>query len=184
MEAEASRQEADLVEAARTDRQAFGQLYDRHVEAIYHYIAKRVGDPEVAEDLTSTVWEHALAAIEQYELRGLPFSAWLYRIAGNLVANHYRQQRLRRLVPFLGQATTPDSSAKVDDRADVRHALGELSEADREVVSLFYYAGLTPPEIADVLDCSVGVVHKRLSRARERLRRHLEGASDAEDARA
>ena len=55
-----------LVEAARTDRQAFGVLYDRHFDAIYHYIARRVGDQATAEDLAGAVWERALIAIERY----------------------------------------------------------------------------------------------------------------------
>lgn len=64
--------EDGLVEAARTDRQAFGVLYDRHFDAIYHYIARRVGDAETAEDIASHVWERALKAIERYEIRGFP----------------------------------------------------------------------------------------------------------------
>jgi len=166
-----------LVEAARTDRQAFAVLYDRYVDIIYHYIARRVGDSLVAEDLTSAVWERALSAIERYEIRGLPFAAWLYRIAGNLVANHYRRQRLLKMVGFEEQVPARDTRGQADDRAVVEQAMAGLSTADQEVLGLCYYAGLAPPEIAEVLGCAPAAVHKRLHRARERLRRRIEGDS-------
>lgn len=171
------REDALLLEAARRDRQAFGLLYDRYVDQIYHYVHRRVGETAVAEDLTAEVWERALGAIERYEDRGAPFSAWLYRIAGNVVANHYRQQRLRRLLPLISQGNAHDPRAEVDDRSVVRQALRALSASDQEVLSLHYYAGLTPAEMARVLDCAPGVVHKRLQRARERLRARIEGDS-------
>jgi RNA polymerase sigma-70 factor (ECF subfamily) len=164
-----------LVEAARTDREAFGILYDRYFDAIYHYIARRVGDEQIAEDLSGAVWERALTAIERYELRGVPFSAWLYRIAGNQVANHHRKRKLWTLVPFAGQRGTTSGATRSDERTMVREALTQLSEGDQEVLSLCYYSGLTPPEIADVLGCSPAAVHKRLHRARARLRRLIEG---------
>lgn len=166
-----------LVEAARHDRQAFGQLYDRHFDAIYHYVARRVGDDELAEDLTAAVWERALVAIERFELRGVPFVAWLYRIAGNVIANHHRRARLVSFVPFLPQVNhgAVHSADPIDERTAVREAFDALSESDREVLSLCYHAGLTPPEIADVLGCTPAAVHKRLHRARQRLRQRLEG---------
>jgi RNA polymerase sigma-70 factor, ECF subfamily len=163
-----------LVAAARTDRAAFGALYDRHFDAIYHYIARRVGDPDVAEDLAAEVWERALTAIERYEIRGVPFVAWLYRIAGNLVANHHRKRRLWHLVPFAREhdVATP---AVGDERTAVHQALLALSAEDQEVLGLCYFAGLAPPEIADIQGCTPAAVHKRLHRARERFRRHFEG---------
>lgn len=180
--AEPGDDEERLVEAARTDRSAFGVLYDRHVDEIYHYVHRRVGDAQLAEDLTAAVWERALGAVERFELRGLPFNAWLYRIAGNIVANHYRRQRLRRYVPFVGQGAGGDVQPAADDRADVRQALRQLSEADQEIIGLHYYAGMSPAEIGQVLGCTPAVVHKRLQRARERLRRRIEEESRVDSA--
>lgn len=168
-----------LVEAARTDRQAFGMLYDRHFDAVYRYIARRVGDRATAEDIAAAVWERALIAIERYEVRGVPFIAWLYRIAGNLVSNHHRRQRLWRMVPFGPHQAAPQRRARLDDAADLHDALAGLSRSDQEVLALFYEAGLTPPEIADVLNCTPAAVHKRLHRARSRLKQRLEGESRA-----
>jgi len=166
-----------LVEAARSDREAFGQLYDRYFDDVYHYIARRVGDEQTAEDLAGAVWERALVAIERYEIRGVPFSAWLYRIAGNLVANHHRKRRLRQVVAFGRQHDEARRESRADERAMVREAMLKLSEADQEVLGLCYFAGMTPPEIADVLGCTPSAVHKRLHRARERLRQQIEGDS-------
>jgi RNA polymerase sigma-70 factor (ECF subfamily) len=172
-----------LVEAARTDRAAFGRLYDRHFDAIYNYIFRRVGDQEAAEDLTSATWERALSAIERYEVRGLPFAAWLYRIAGNLVANHHRERSVRKHVPFEPGLDHggPDFLERSEARDVVRGAMERLSEADREVLSLCYFAGLSPQETADVLGCSIAAMHKRLHRARVRLRNHLEELSRVRD---
>ncbi len=165
-----------LVEAASGDREAFGQLYDRHFDAIYNYIARRVGGDEVlAEDISAAVWERALSAIERYELRGVPFKAWLYRIAGNLIANHHRRRKLRQFVPFLPHHGRERPQQRWDDRAAVQAALESLSESDQEVLALYYFAGVTPPEIAESLGCSTAAVHKRLHRARERLKKQLQG---------
>ena len=167
--------EASLIEAAREDRAAFGLLYDKHVDKIYHYVLRRVGDENVAEDITMAVWERALSAIERYEFRGVPFVAWLYRIAGNQIANHHRKRRLRKLVELRPDHATVRPTQGWDERASVREAMRSLSLSDQEVLSLYYYAGLTPPEIAEILSCSIAAVHKRLHRARNRLKARIEG---------
>ncbi len=111
--------EAALVEAARHDRQAFGLLYDRHFDAIYHYVAARVEDDAVAEDLAGAVWERALRAIERYELRGVPFLAWLYRIAGHVVANHHRRRRLLQMVGLTTRVQAAERGPGIEDRVAV-----------------------------------------------------------------
>jgi RNA polymerase sigma-70 factor (ECF subfamily) len=99
----------------------------------------------------------------------------LYRIAGNLVANHHRRQQLRKRVRFERPHDVSPAS-RIDDRSALHEALDKLSESDREIVSLYYFAGMKPAEISQVLECSVAAVHKRLHRARERLRKHIEGS--------
>lgn len=166
-----------LVEAARHDREAFGELYDRYFDAIYAYIARRTDDAAEAEDIAAQVWERALKSIERYQVRGVPIAAWLYRIAGNQLANHRRHARILRFVPLAPAHGTVEHEGD-DERDTVRTALDALSESDREILSLCYFAGLAPQEIAEVLGCGVAAVHKRLQRARARLRRRIE-----EDAR-
>jgi RNA polymerase sigma-70 factor (ECF subfamily) len=84
--------EAGLVAQAKTDPEAFGALYERYVQKIYSYVYYRTGNQHDAEDLTAKVFQRALVSLDRYTSRGLPFSAWLYRIAHNLVANWHRDQ--------------------------------------------------------------------------------------------
>ena len=84
--------------AASGDAEAFGALYDRYVGRIYNYIYYRTGNQHDAEDLTARVFYRALRRIGSYQDRGLPISAWLYRIAHNLVANWYRDTSRRKEV--------------------------------------------------------------------------------------
>lgn len=89
-----------LLLAAQGDQEAFGVLYERYVGRIYNYIYYRTGNQHDAEDLTARVFFRALRHIEHYTDRGLPFSAWLYRIAHNLVANWHRDNSRRKEVPL------------------------------------------------------------------------------------
>ena len=85
-----------LARAIQGDSDAFGELYKRYVSQIYNYIYYRTGDPFDTEDLTARVFIRAMHHIRSYRDRGLPFSAWLYRIAHNLVANWYRDNSRRQ----------------------------------------------------------------------------------------
>ncbi len=89
-----------LERATHGDREAFGALYEHHVGRIYNYIYYRTGNTSDAEDLTERVFYRALRHIGNYNDRGLPFSAWLYRIAHNLVANWYRDNSRRKEFPL------------------------------------------------------------------------------------
>ena len=95
-----SKDEKNLLLAAQEDQEAFGALYERYVGRIYNYIYYRTGNQHDAEDLTARVFFRALRHIEHYTDRGLPFSAWLYRIAHNLVANWHRDNSRRKEVPL------------------------------------------------------------------------------------
>jgi RNA polymerase sigma-70 factor (ECF subfamily) len=92
--------ERALALAAQGDQEAFGVLYERYIGRIYNYIYYRTGNQHDAEDLTARVFFRALRHIENYTDRGLPFSAWLYRIAHNLVANWHRDNSRRKEVPL------------------------------------------------------------------------------------
>jgi len=85
-------EENRLVELAGSDPEAFGELYRRNVDRIYTYVFYRVGSAADAEDLTARTFYQALGGIHRYRDQGVPFVAWLYRIAHNLVANHHRNR--------------------------------------------------------------------------------------------
>ncbi len=89
-----------LQQAVKGDAVAFGMLYERYVGRIYNYVYYRTGNVYDAEDLTERVFFRALRHIQNYDHRGLPFSAWLYRIAHNLVANWHRDNSRRKEIPL------------------------------------------------------------------------------------
>jgi len=93
------REESDsaLIARAKEDPEAFGLLYERYVDNIYNYIYYRTGNHHDAEDLTARTFYRALKHISRYVDRGAPFSAWLYRIAHNLVANWHRDHSRRQI---------------------------------------------------------------------------------------
>jgi RNA polymerase sigma-70 factor (ECF subfamily) len=92
--------ELALDRAIQGDSEAFGALYERYVSRIYNYVYYRTGNQHDAEDLTARVFYRAMRRIRQYEDRGLPISAWLYRIAHNLVANWHRDRGRRTEIPL------------------------------------------------------------------------------------
>lgn len=92
--------EEALTRASKGDGEAFGVLYERYVSRIYNYVYYRTGDPYDAEDLTARVFYRAMRHISNYRNLGLPLSAWLYRIAHNLVANWHRDNSRRKEVPL------------------------------------------------------------------------------------
>ncbi len=86
--------------ASQGDRDAFGQLYERYIDRIFNYVYYRTGNLHDAEDLTARVFQRAMNHIQKYTDRGVPFSAWLYRIAHNLVANWHRDRSRKQEIPL------------------------------------------------------------------------------------
>jgi RNA polymerase sigma-70 factor, ECF subfamily len=115
-------EENRLVELARSDPEAFGELYRRNVDRIYTYVFYRVGSAADAEDLTARTFYQALGGIHRYVDQGVPFLAWLYRIAHNLVANHHRNRARWKetsldQLEIRGQVTErPDSAVEAGER--------------------------------------------------------------------
>ena len=89
-----------LTRASQGDRDAFGLLYERYIDRIFNYVYYRTGNLHDAEDLTARVFQRAMNHIKTYTDRGVPFSAWLYRIAHNLVANWHRDRSRRQEIPL------------------------------------------------------------------------------------
>lgn len=114
-----------LTRAVQGDGEAFGLLYERYVGRIYNYVYYRTGNTYDAEDLTERVFLRALKHIGGYTHRGLPFSAWLYRIAHNLVANWHRDNSRRKEVPLDDTLLVGQSSLHPE------HELLQTEERDR-----------------------------------------------------
>ena len=169
-----------LVERARAgDRQAFGELYDRYAALTYRHVYCMVGDPQGAEDLTAQTFLQALQAIHRYEERGIPFRAWLLRIARNLAINNGRFHRNHSSrndgSEQRGSMPSPELLCEAKQLEDevwwaVRHLKGD----QRQVIVLRFLDALSYADVAQVLGKSIGAVRVIQYRALSVLRRALE----------
>jgi RNA polymerase sigma-70 factor (ECF subfamily) len=152
------------------------ELYREHHEHIFRFIWSRVHDAPLAEDLTGEVFARMVTNLPNYHDRSLPFRAWLYQIARNLLIDHYRKESS---VQGLNDLTQPDS-ASPEEKAEtaltlerVRHALEKIDPAQQEVVELRFLAELSLEEVATVMDKSVAAVKALQHRGLASLRTHL-----------
>ena len=174
--APAQAEERLLVETAQSDPARFDALYELHFDRVYGFIASRVHDRATAEDLTSDVFFKALANLKNFEWRGVPFLAWLLRIAANAVID--RSQRAFREQSMA--ADPPDPGAKpnlraIEDRARLFQLVKGLPEAQRRVVQERFVDQRSIREIAERLGKSEGAVKQLQLRALECLRTQMEG---------
>ncbi len=176
--------ESELVERAKTDPAAFGELYSRHVDQIYNYIYHRVGHVAEAEDLTARTFQRALSGMGAYIDRGLPFGAWLFRIAHNLTANWHRDQSRRVSVSLDGlddgfegamlrDPLGDQLAARLLAHARVSEAIRRLEPDRQALLILKFNQGLSNVEIAAVLGRSESAIkslyHRTLIALREQL---------------
>ena len=168
-----------FVEAAKGgDPEAFGALFDHFYAPVYRYVAARVGRPSDAEDLTQIVFVKAIEALPRYEARGVPFGGWLFRLARNTAIDYLRTHREHTdLADVTGRATEergPESITILRTDLDaVAGALGRLTPDQREVISLRFFAGLSPREVAEIMGRQEGTIRGLQFRAIESLRRSL-----------
>jgi RNA polymerase sigma-70 factor (ECF subfamily) len=161
-----------IVSAKHGDREALRLLYVRYAENVYGYVASILHDDKEAEDLTQHVFLKLISAIQKYDDRGVPFSAWLMRLARNAALDHLRRRRAIPAEEVFGADTHVDERAL--NRADsLRTALKSLPEEQREVVVLRHVLGLTPPEIAAQTGRSESSIHGLHHRGRKALRQEL-----------
>ncbi len=173
--------ESQLVERAKRDPEAFGELYRRYVHAIYNYIFHRTGDEADAEDLTAHTFYQALAHIGRYKDRGAPFSAWLYRIAHNLVANWHRDRNNRQMLRLDGLPAQEHSRTSLDQLAEERDEQEALMEAvrrlppDRQMLLILKFSeGLSNAQIGEIMGRSEGAIKSLYHRTLVALRNDLE----------
>ena len=163
--------------SARGDQQAFSELYERHSQAIYNYLFRRLADWSEAEDLTAVVFLEAFRHRRDVVVVDGKLLPWLYGIATNVLRNRRRAQwRHRRLVAQLEaqprRAAEPDADARAQAAAQMREVLEHLSRlprAQRDVLALCVWSGLSYEEAALALAIPVGTVRSRLARARATL---------------
>ena len=161
-----------VARAKEGDRDALRFLYVRYSNNIYGYVRSIVRDDHEAEDVTQHVFAKLMTTLVKYDDRGVPFFAWLLRLARNVAIDHLRANRL---IPT-DEVIDPDTSSGADlDRAEtVRAALATLPEEQRQVVFLRHVVGLSPGEIADRMGRSESSIHGLHHRGRRALQRELE----------
>jgi RNA polymerase sigma-70 factor, ECF subfamily len=157
--------EIELIRRAKTDPAAFGVLYERYVGKIYNYVYYRTGDYHEAEDLTARTFQRAMTHIAHYHERGVPFSAWLYRIAHNLVANWHRD-RSRRPVSSLDDVALPGLSYERpesitednEDRGRLLAAIRRLPPERQQLLILKFVERMSNAEVGRIMGRSEGAV--------------------------
>jgi RNA polymerase sigma-70 factor, ECF subfamily len=165
------------VEAAQRDPAKFGELYERHFERVYAFVAGRVRDRAAAEDVTAEVFQKALAGLPGFQFRGAPFAAWLLRIAANALADRYK--RGTREVFLAGDAPEPSVEPEVegsDRRADLFRFVNDLPADQRRVIVERFVEQRSIREIALRLNRTEGAVKQLQFRALQNLRGRMEGA--------
>lgn len=178
--------EQDLAQRAqRGDKEAFAQLYETHFDKIYRYVILRVGKRAEAEDMTQQVFVKAYEAISSFRWKGIPFSAWLFRIARNLVIDYIRKEKKRPTVSFEESLVASDSNPglEVEQRLDIEQVVSatrRLTEAQREVISLRFAGGLSVAEVAGVMGKTAGAVKALQHSAIVALRKVLLVGEDSE----
>ena len=166
-------------EAERKKREeTLAALYEEHYDKIARYIFIRIGDQREAEDLASEVFLKALRSLDSYQERGLPMKAWLFKIAHNLVMDYLRKMSKRKVVPLddveIVDAASPEEITELHLQVEkLSEALKELSPAQREVISLRFFAGLTSIEAGEILGKRPGAVREMQSLALRSLRKAL-----------
>lgn len=172
--------EAGLVAAAKVNPMAFEPLYQRYKERIYRYLFLRVRREEDAADLTQQVFLKALSALPSYRERGVPFAAWLFRIAHHTASDTYRRkksavswERLADDEQVIVETDLESHILQQERLAHLRHLLDQLDPSKRELLALRFSAGLSAAEIALVVGKSQAAVKKQLTRTIQGLKEHM-----------
>ncbi len=180
-------QQRILVQRSQRDINAFGDLYDEFYPRILNYVLRRTASIDIAQEVTSVVFFKALENIGRFEWRGFPFSAWLYRIASNEIANFYRGNghkgyRFDEVASHEALTFTSLRSEVIDLEADLlKHEeflalhehLSQLSLKYQEVIALRFFEEKRISEISEILGKPEGTVKSLLHRALKELRRRM-----------
>ncbi len=169
-----------LVKLAAEDKDAFGELYERYLPKIYNYIFYRTGNTQDAEDLTAKVFFRAMSHIGNYVDKGVPFQAWLYRIAHNLVANWHRDQGRRKIIAlddYVAHSLKSDApdrlSEELEEQRQLIEAVRRLPEDRQQLLLLKFIEQMSNAEIGEIMGRTEGAIkslyHRTLLALREEL---------------
>ena len=180
--------EKALVEKAKSDPQAFGSLFDAHYPEILRYVLRRTANVQAAQDITSEVFSKAFAGIGKFRWQGIPFSAWLYRIANNETADYYKHGKIQLIsvdeVPESGMGSSPDAedeliTAELELKRHQQYLIlhdniVKLDNKYQEVIALRFFQDKQLSEISEILGKPEGTVKSLLHRGLAKLKLFME----------
>jgi len=156
--------ENSLIRRAKEhDQEAITQLYEDNFNRIYRYVLVKTGDRMEAEDITQQVFLKAIQSISGFKIKGVPFSAWLYRIAHNQIVDYYRKKAKRVSVPLEENITSgkDDPTREVErimDAESLSQAMMKLTKLQQEVLSLRFTGEMPIAQVARIMGKSEGAI--------------------------
>jgi RNA polymerase sigma-70 factor (ECF subfamily) len=168
-----------IARAQDGDEEAVTLLYERYVDSIYAFVSYRVESTEVAEDLTSEVFLRMVRSLHAYKDRGLPFKAWLFRIATNLITDHYRHKNTHPITPIYDhfESDEPNPVEQViedQEQLDMQLALKTLPAQYQDLLILHFVEDLSYEEIVKIMNKSTAALRAMQYRALKSLAQQLE----------
>ncbi|MBL7791371.1 MAG: sigma-70 family RNA polymerase sigma factor [Saprospiraceae bacterium] len=166
------------IQAAQSDPAMFRPLYVRYYEMVFRFIYRRTASEELSADICSQVFLKAMQRLSDYSFKGVPFSAWLFRIASNEVAQHFRQQQKNRVLS-IEETQIGDVADEIDEddnealRAALLLALDDLKEGDMELIEMRFFEQRSFKEIADITGMTESNAKVKTYRILERLKKRL-----------
>jgi RNA polymerase sigma-70 factor (ECF subfamily) len=183
--------ERGLVVRARTDAEAFSELYDSYLPLVYGFVARRIDDRAVAEEITAITFQRGLETIRSGTIRNDAFGGWLYRVAASAIVDRARRAErdlppgvrvgdldepdVERRQPLVGDEVATAEFAAALDREQLRIALRRLTEPQRRILVLKFFDDLSTPELCTALGVSAGTLAVRLQRALRALHQAVPG---------
>lgn len=176
--AEAMQEEWLEIQAAQRDPAAFRPLYNRYFEPIFRFIFRRTSDEDLTADICSQVFLKAMQRIGEYQYKGVPFSAWLYRIASNEVSQHFRSVQKNRTVS-IEEGNLSDMFEELKENQSEQHramllkALDSLKEPDLQIIEMRFFEQRPFKEIANILEITESNAKVKTYRILERLKKKM-----------
>lgn len=172
--------EAKMIAKAKQDLQYFEPVYNKYYESIFRYIHRKTDDEDIAADLTSRVFMNAMNSLDKFEFRGVPFGAWLYRIATNETNKYYRDNKRRLLTLEDHKVNLVMTCSELDD-ADMERKqtvltelISELEEEEIRILELKFFEIKNFKEIAFILDKKESAVKMKMYRSLNKLKERFE----------
>jgi RNA polymerase sigma-70 factor (ECF subfamily) len=176
-----------LASASKGDREAFGLLYERYIDRIFNYVYYRTGNVNDAEDLTARVFQRAMNHIVNYTDRGVPFSAWLYRIAHNLIANWHRDRSRKQEIPLsdtplVARGDPPETSlVHTQQQEALLKLIRDLPGERQTLLILKFVDHLSNASIGEIMQRSEGAIKSLYHRTLMSLRDEIGEMGDYSD---